>query len=267
MPAWFGSAVTGYLTPKIMPIIHERVKVRECVERSHKCHKPMPYSKGKPLAKVLTDPRIGIALLSLANVKYILTPPRFSFELQQSSIHRVYQGSDAEIYLNLEVMPRAFVVFNAIVAQSDREALSLLHTIDVRMSAVLTETLNLADYRGGSSEGEARILEYANAVVIVETQTSQTALLILSETYFPGWLAYLDGHPMKLLRADYAFRGVVIPSGRHVVKFVYEPASFRLGLLLSIVSLSAIIVIISPRQVRAHGIDKTQGDKRRTYGS
>jgi len=188
----------------------------------------------------------NIPLLSLANVKYILTPPGFSSERLPSSVRRAYNGSDMEIYFNPALVPRAFIVFKTVVAESNVEALSTLQTVDLRKTVVLTEPVNLSQHEEPSL-GEATILEYANTRVIVETRTSQSGLLIVTDTYFPGWSAYIDDKPTEILQVDYAFRGVVIPPGRHVVEFSYQPASFRLGLIISIASLSATIVVLLRR--------------------
>jgi uncharacterized membrane protein YfhO len=151
-----------------------------------------------------------------------------------------------EIYFNPALVPRAFIVFKTVVAESNVEALSTLQTVDLRKTVVLTEPVNLSQHEEPSL-GEATILEYANTRVIVETRTSQSGLLIVSDSYFPGWSAYIDGKATEILQVDYAFRGVVIPPGRHVVEFSYQPASFRLGLIISIASLSATIVVLLRR--------------------
>jgi hypothetical protein len=186
----------------------------------------------------------NIELLSLANVKYVLTPPGSSFESLQSSMMRVYHGPDADIYLNKNVMPRAFIVFNTFVARNDQEAFSAIQRVDLRKNAVLTESLNLVA-TSGAPEGNATIREYEDALVTIDTYSSQNALLVFTDTYFVGWSAFVDGHATRILRVDYTFRGVLVPPGSHVVKFSYEPGSFSLGLQLSIVSILVTIIALS----------------------
>ena len=52
-------------------------------------------------------------------------------------------------------------------------------------------------------------------------------MLVLHETYYPGWVAEIDGKPARILRADVLFRGVEVPPGRRKVVFRYAPLSFE----------------------------------------
>src|SRR5262249_22213384 len=59
---------------------------------------------------------------------------------------------------------------------------------------------------------------------------------VLTDSYFPGWLAQIDGNDVPLYRADYDFRAVVVPAGEHTVRFKYSPLSFRVGGITSLVA-------------------------------
>jgi uncharacterized membrane protein YfhO len=64
---------------------------------------------------------------------------------------------------------------------------------------------------------------------------------MLNDTAYPGWEVEIDGKRAHWFRADYLFRGVLTPSGDHVVRFVFRPASFRWG---SAIALSALLTLI-----------------------
>jgi len=55
------------------------------------------------------------------------------------------------------------------------------------------------------------------------------SVLVLSQTWYPGWRARVDGNPQPLLRVDYGFAGTAVGPGLHSVQFVYQPASLRYG--------------------------------------
>jgi uncharacterized membrane protein YfhO len=59
----------------------------------------------------------------------------------------------------------------------------------------------------------------------------------LSELFYPGWQAYIDGNKALTLRADYLLRAIPMPAGRHNVVFVYRPASFLIGAAITIFTL------------------------------
>ncbi len=61
--------------------------------------------------------------------------------------------------------------------------------------------------------------------------------VLLSDTYYPGWRASVDGNPQPILRADYNFRAVAVPAGTHTVIFEYAPFSVTLGLIITAIAL------------------------------
>jgi hypothetical protein len=75
----------------------------------------------------------------------------------------------------------------------------------------------------GSAEGRARILSWRPDRMQVEVETSQAGILIVRESYYPGWFADVDGRPARILRINVLFRGVEVGEGRHVVAFRFEP--------------------------------------------
>jgi len=78
---------------------------------------------------------------------------------------------------------------------------------------------------------------YAAGTVKIHSSASADAWLVLSDTYYPGWVASVDGQPTSVLRGDLLFRVVPVPAGEHDVEFHFEPASVKLGLLISLVAL------------------------------
>ncbi len=59
-------------------------------------------------------------------------------------------------------------------------------------------------------------------------------MLVVSDSFYPGWRALVDGVPRPVLRVDHALQGVLVPAGATTVELVYEPASVKIGLLLSL---------------------------------
>ncbi len=79
----------------------------------------------------------------------------------------------------------------------------------------------------------------------------QDGLLVLSDTYYPGWKAFVDGTPQKIYRANYAFRAVPLGAGTHRLEFVYDPMSLKLGALFTFLGCIACVIMASvPRRKR-----------------
>jgi uncharacterized membrane protein YfhO len=61
--------------------------------------------------------------------------------------------------------------------------------------------------------------------VEIEADSESGGILVLHDTYYPGWVAEIDGHKAPILRADVLFRGVEMPPGRHHLTFRFAPFS------------------------------------------
>jgi uncharacterized membrane protein YfhO len=71
-------------------------------------------------------------------------------------------------------------------------------------------------------------------------QAARQALLVVAESWYPGWRATLDGEPVGILRANYLSQGVVVPAGEHTVDLRYTPGAFIYGAWISALSALAI---------------------------
>jgi Bacterial membrane protein YfhO len=155
---------------------------------------------------------------------------------------QVYVDNDIRVVEDTAALPRAFLVPRARVAPSLGTALNeMIH----RPFAPDQEVILAADGTGNApvletdrgGYGTARVTAYAADAVRIHTSANDDAWLVLSDTYYPGWVATIDGQPASVLRGDVLFRVVPLPAGEHDVEFRFEPASVKLGLLISLGSL------------------------------
>jgi hypothetical protein len=103
------------------------------------------------------------------------------------------------------------------------------------------ENIN-AKPRASVEHGTARILSYEPERVIIEVENLVPGMLTLTDTYYPGWKATVDDAPATILPTDQALRQVSVPEGKHTVIMTYEPANVRVGIIVSMLSIAAIIV-------------------------
>jgi hypothetical protein len=80
----------------------------------------------------------------------------------------------------------------------------------------------------------------ANGVVLKARAPTGTTL-VLTDSYFPGWRAWVDEGPARIERVGEGFRGVLLTAGNHTVEMRYEPASYRVGLFVSLVVLALVL--------------------------
>jgi uncharacterized membrane protein YfhO len=101
--------------------------------------------------------------------------------------------------------------------------------------------------------GRARLVSYEPDRVVITASASRPATVVLSDVWFPGWTAKVDGSPVKVARVDYLFRGVHVGRGVHRIVFSYQPASWRFSRLLTGlagVALAAAVAIALLRRRR-----------------
>jgi hypothetical protein len=148
--------------------------------------------------------------------------------------YRLVHSGDVKVYEHQAALPRAFVVPNAISAD-DTSALGRLAdpAFDARQLVLLAD-----DWVGDGvtirTAGRATITQYAPEAVTIQAQGP--GYLVLTDAYYPGWVARVNGQPAQIWRANVMFRAVALPAGAHEVVFTYAPRSVTVGLWISVVA-------------------------------
>ena len=93
------------------------------------------------------------------------------------------------------------------------------------------------------ARGEAaRVQEFSREHVTILSRSRAPRLMVFTDAYFPGWRAAIEGKKTRINPTNYAFRGVFVPEGTSEIKMSYEPASFRLGLWITITCLVSLML-------------------------
>jgi hypothetical protein len=193
--------------------------------------------------------------LQLSSVKYVLTPAAATSggdaEDVDPAFNKVYDR-EISIYRYDHVLPRAALFYHAEAVEEGAMLRRLKDpTFDVfRTALVASETLDsraraaLAGINGASVKNceAARITSYESQYVRIAASPDRPALLTLNDSDYPGWRVYVDGNAARMVTVNYLFRGVLLSAGNHQVEFKYEPESFRLGLVITLLGVLGAIV-------------------------
>jgi Bacterial membrane protein YfhO len=185
----------------------------------------------------------SLRTLSLLAVTDVLQAPDAK-PLRLPGLRVVYSGPDGRVYRNAKAVPRAFLVDRQQTVDGADAALAAVKSsqLDPRRVAVTESAIaGLPQGAGGASAGSARLAHYGRERVRVDTSSERRSLLVLADVYYPGWKAYVDGRETPIERVDYLLRGVALPAGRHTVEFVYQPASWRAGWIISLLAVAAML--------------------------
>jgi Bacterial membrane protein YfhO len=168
--------------------------------------------------------------------------------VENPSLSLSYDKPDLRVYATPDPLPRAGVVGSQqVVAGEDSQLDAVLDpSFDGRSTVVTCGPLpGLADGPGSGPAGTAEIVEYEPERVVVDATARRPGELVLTDLHYPGWKVTVDGEPADMHRVNYLLRGTTLPAGRHRVEFRYEPASFRVGWIVSLVALLSLIAAVA----------------------
>jgi O-antigen/teichoic acid export membrane protein len=175
-------------------------------------------------------------IIHLLNVKYVLaTRP-----LPNAGYTLVYDD-EIKIYRNERALPRAFMVPQAHVIADRAALLAQMKEFDPTREVLLEQDPKIKNAPTCPLK-PVSIEKYGSSEVIVKSQQECAGWLVLADSYFPGWVAYIDEKDAPLYKADYNFRAVYVPSGKHTIRFKYSPISFRAGAIGSV--LGAMMLLL-----------------------
>jgi hypothetical protein len=114
---------------------------------------------------------------------------------------------------------------------------------------------------GGPADGdEAHIVEQEDADRLqLHVRTQTPGLVVVADTYYPGWVARVDGRRAPIYPANVMFRAVFVPAGAHTIELHYEPASFLWGMRLFAVALLGTVLLAAPWRSRRAPEPERQG--------
>ena len=144
------------------------------------------------------------------------------------------------IYENPSALPRAFVLGSAVPFGSPEQTVEQLSQLDPRRFLLVDRDLLPPGPR--QSFQAARIIAYTARRVTVEAELELPGYLVLTDVYYPGWDATVNGRPAPVIPANMAFRAVPLPPGRHTVEFRYTPPGMKIGGLISAMAVLVLIV-------------------------
>jgi hypothetical protein len=141
-----------------------------------------------------------------------------------------------------------YVASNVVTAASESEALASLAGLHVPGQDAVIE----APEGNTSSGGIATLLDDEPGSAIVRVDTSAPGFLIFNEGYGDGgWQSDVDGRSTAVIRANYVFQAVAVPSGTHYVRFRYWPQSLTIGIAISAVAIIVILALSIPPGTRS----------------
>ncbi|MFH0749589.1 MAG: YfhO family protein [Candidatus Gottesmanbacteria bacterium] len=202
-----------------------------------------------------------LRIMSLLGVKYVLETKKGDLKDFQRTEKRfpadtfvlVWEDDIWRIWEYKKVLPRAFFATTYVVAKNDQEIMDRIYdpTTDLESTVILenepingTVSLDTKDIM----KSDVGITSYGVNKVTMTVDAKQDGFVVLTDTYYPGWCAYIDGKKTQIYRADYTLRAVYVPKGQHKIEFVYMPQSFLIGIFTTSLGIILLCIFILNRK-------------------
>ncbi|MFQ6099753.1 MAG: oligosaccharide flippase family protein [Anaerolineae bacterium] len=180
-------------------------------------------------------------LTDLLNVKYVIT----EVEIESPKYQLVYQDEAVRVYENLGAMPRAFTLPASATLETEDFG-TAVQFYDLRNYVILDAGTSVSDTGAAqpASSIEQRVSSYTINEVFVDATVSEPSWLVLADSYFPGWKAFVRPQgsgeeaeqQVEIYRVDDNFRGVLLSPGAWTVRFKYSPDSVKVGAFISFIA-------------------------------
>ena len=159
-------------------------------------------------------------------------------ELNEQNVTLIYER-EVRIYRNNQFLPRGFLVYEYRMSSSDTDTVASIISGELtpERETILQKEPAIPIIPGPAAANRVDILSYKDNEIVLEIESSHNGILVVSDTFYPGWKAFVDDAPIEILKAFGVMKAVAVPAGKHVVRFVYDPLSFKLGILISVISL------------------------------
>lgn len=173
----------------------------------------------------------------LLNARYLLT----AAPLADPAFRPVFESTGLHVYENPAALPRCFLVHRVELAANLGAAAQALHRPDFRPAeSAIVENGPVSLEPAGTAPESAAIVSDRPTRQEISAHTATAALLVISDSYYPGWQARVDGLPANIYPTDVGFRGIRVPAGTHRVELRFIP---RFLLLSGILSAAALVAL------------------------
>jgi len=232
-PAWYGEFLYSYRDGSLLPVFDNATRSDAAIVSSFGDGGLSDTKK----EKVLRALSVSAILDRTENASTAdIFPP--------DTLTKAYETADWSVYQLTHAAPRAYITGN-IRYYTDKEDFSrqfFAADFDPSSAVLLPEGAGVSATPAAAGNAVMRVYEPER--VIVQTESTNPTLLVITDTFYPGWQADVDGKPVTILPANWTLRAVPVPAGTHDVTFTYAPKSMQQGILLSMISGTGLCILL-----------------------
>ena len=184
--------------------------------------------------------------LSMMNVRFLLSSTPLNLP--------ILQDGSTKIYMNPGVLPRAWLVAKSRKAAGEDAAFEALAdpSWSPRDEVILEEDAKLP---GGAAKGQLGWSHRTRNTFVLEAEAAQDSALVVSNIWYPSWKAEIDGKAARVLRANGALQAVLLPAGRHQVRFYFDSTLFYGACIVFVAGITGLFGLYRLERKRYIGVN------------
>lgn len=189
--------------------------------------------------------RYESAVVDMLAAPYILTPRRLHqarFDLIKTIEKRGYKEY---VYRNKRAVPRVYLAFHTTVATTDAQQQAALAGFDPHRTTIVDDPGWRLD--GPQRIGPVRVVSQRPDRWVLEADVPRRAVLVIADSYYPGWQARVDDGDASIKPVNHLFRGIQLAAGHHRVELRFAPQSYRIGKWITLLTLGLLAAVWSRR--------------------
>jgi len=205
------------------------------------------YSAAKPKTYDDIIKEVGLGNLvfwRMANVKYTIS----DFPIRDAGYQEIYKSDEAYVYKCLGALPRAYFV-DSVAVKSPKEIFDALKRgLFNPKKVAFTDKVDFK-FDKPDSTAYSKITNYSDEKLEMDVNATGNNFLVFATTYMPvGWKAYVDNKEAPIIKTNHTFMGIIVPQGKHKIKFVYAPVNFFIGkyisFALNVLLIGGLIIVL-----------------------
>jgi hypothetical protein len=176
-----------------------------------------------------------------------------SDERDEERLELIGMEGQYSLYENLDVLPRAYVVYDVVRTQTDGESLAALRDpgFDYATSAVISEGVQTELLRRGVASVSVDEMVPFTGDLTLTVETSDRGVLVMSEPYYPERRVWVDGDEVPVIRANIGFMAVELSAGTHRVELRYVPTALYVGAAITLLTIVIGVLVVVTGGLRA----------------
>ena len=194
----------------------------------------------------------NLNLLKMLGVKYVIS----TNELNDNSLNLVMEEHGNFLYFLKSTTRMGYVISETKLIRDENDAFKVItqKKFDERDTLILNDC-KAPDFHLPNKYKDVDAEISANEIK-AKISTDQEGYFVVREVWYPGWKAYVNGRQVPICKANFLFRAIPINKGINEIYMVYDPISFKVGLLLSSITFLGIVIYLLFRLKNLNSVRK-----------